>query len=189
MAFLLAAGIYAGGRFGKTDTARSDDSASGRTSCSRHASRRHTVSTAPSPQNAAGYSRSIHPSASSEPSGMVRPVGEPPVASAPSPRPSVAATLYANLSDADFSRMGPHEQAAVLELGAYAEEAARTLDATPQSGDSDLVREKNRISAQADDYLRMSLGYGHFNRLSSMAAANRQAQADGVPSISPSGTP
>lgn len=78
--------------------------------------------------------------------------------------------------------MGSHEQTAVVELGSYAEEAVQALDAAA-ADIPDMAWERKRIASETDAYLRMSLGYERFNRLCFLAAANRQAQADGLPAV------
>jgi len=196
MAFLIAAGLCASGWFGNTDAARSGSPADGENSRVRHAPRRVTVSsrhqieksfagnrpvsTVPPPQVAAGISQPG--SVTSEPSATVPGlVNEPPVPSAQAPHPSVAAALYINLTDEDFSKLSAHAQAAVVELGAYEDEAVQTVDSAPQAEGTDIAAEKNRLSTEADEYLRMSLGIDRFNELSFLAAANRHAQAAGLP--------
>ena len=271
MAFLIVAGICAGGRFGNTQAACDSDSANGQTSRVRHATPRQHVGNTPATHRQTPLSRTgsaavvagqestsqrddgpaagmslVHdipartrPAAapnhrddrivqashftagpagfdgsaglSAEPYGVNTPATTrdavalatgsgapltgplPPLANAAtpatsSPQPSVAAALYANLSDAEFARMGAHAQATVLELGAYAQEATQALDAAPPADNSDPAAQKKRITAETNEYLRMTLGYGGYNQLCFLAAANRKAQASGVPTISPSGS-
>jgi len=193
MALLIVAGICAVSQFGKTEQARSSDSASGQMPCVRHASPRQRVGNTPATHRQAALSRAGSPAVKASQEfaiqrndGPAAPLTSPalPLANAAtpamrSPQPSVAAALYANLSDAEFARMGTHEQAAVIELGAYAQEATQALDTAPPSVNSDPVAKKKRISSETDDYLRMTLGYAGFNQLSFLAAANRQTQAVG----------
>ncbi|MEO8616393.1 MAG: hypothetical protein ABI600_14710 [Luteolibacter sp.] len=92
-------------------------------------------------------------------------------------RVSVAAALYEALPESEFQKMDAHEQAAVLELGAYAQQEVRDIDSASQTETSNPTREKSRITAEADAFLRMSVGHERFNHLSSLAASNRNEQS------------
>ncbi len=91
-------------------------------------------------------------------------------------RVSIAAALYASLPESAFQKMDAHAQAVILELGAYAQQEATVIDSTHPSETFNPTREKERVTAEADAFLRMSLGHERFNELSSLAAANRDQQ-------------
>lgn len=88
------------------------------------------------------------------------------------PQIDVATALYTGLSDSDFSKMDAHEQAAVSELGAYALEATQMVDANHHPEGTSLADEKDQVSSETDEFLRLSLGQDRFNDLSFLAAAN-----------------
>ena len=91
-------------------------------------------------------------------------------------RVSIAGALYASLPESEFQKIDAHEQAVVLELGAYALQEATDIDSAIPSETSNPTREKNRTTAEVDAFLRMSLGHERFNHLSALAAANRNEQ-------------
>jgi len=157
MAFLVAAGICAVGLSGKPAPARSGDFANGRTSGVRQVPRRNTDSTAPSPQNVACLSRSIHPILSGEPSGMAR-------RSASDP-PSTGSLV---LSD---------RKTGILPV---MEDSASRLSANETTGWKPAGQDRRDACPPANLTV-----WGE----PPVAAANRQAQAAGVPAISPSTTP
>ncbi|RYD24261.1 MAG: hypothetical protein EOP88_00775 [Verrucomicrobiaceae bacterium] len=92
----------------------------------------------------------------------------------------MAAILLTHLPPEKFAELGAHEQAAITELGAYAEEAVKDLESSPQgTGEEPAVRFA-AIQSEADAYLRATLGFERFNQLSFLASGV-SAPADDTP--------
>lgn len=92
----------------------------------------------------------------------------------------MAARLLTHLPPEKFAELGAHEQAAITELGTYVEEAVEDLESSPQSTDGEPAVRFASIQAEADAYLRATLGFARFNQLSFLASG-MSAPADDTP--------